>query len=742
MNKFSRRGLLGGVAAAVLFSPAVASATGNANRLRLALGRATTPPPPPAAANIRQSQSVYIDLFPEMSGVAADTMVLVTVTGPGVFTPQPAPASTEWQAFSGQPLAYTVRELNNKAKFTTTAASDGQAISIVAAWSGGSATRTFTVLDFPTAITKQLGPRTAVGYGGLIIANELPGTASNWTIKSQTQGGSAVTMFAIWPNNTALTWCDNAGGAASAKYGASAHNGTVVLGTGAYVVVLQNIAEGLPDRTITFDVLTNIRSVAPNPTGTGNHDYTGGFLNQLADTWIGAWCFGDIILCEDGNYNPGNVTTNLISGTGYSLRTVDANTSVAPLGTTNGPWGNGNWTWDGRTLDPGWLSIRPVHPHGAKFGTILFDMRGINTTNVAQGYFGTQFDWMDTLTDTITIRNQGSGQNSFYEWTLITNNLMTGITLSSSDVIDHAFVMRNATSSLVFAVGREGQTVGNLALNTTADVFNTLWYSVTDNDRSQFRWNIALNRTTDLASHPDFIQVPDPLVGRLNSINATTYPMSLIGNRFIKGDCHTSGGFDLPTAQGYNTGALYANGGALSGAVWRIFGNAMNVDYSMGIAVSNVAAGSYIRNNDLVQPTYANNFSGSLPGGTIWVREETAITPGSSFPLTIDYNAITNAGSGNGYIKTTGSPPDPIIAHNLTPVTFATAYNTSALASGPASVWQSRQAIEDGFAPKPGGPMTPAGDGTLARNIGSAGVDGVINARAWKWITSLTPGCS
>lgn len=423
---------------------------------------------PPVENTIRSTERQFLDLTAALAVFNDDYTLQVSVTSSGgVMT---ANCWNDNTIGDGETETQVLRDLQDHFYIETIGATDGTTagtLSITGTLlTGGLETLTYeyTVDDFPTTINTDMGNLTLPGFGGLYINDELPGTASGWTIKSDPSG-----LFTI-RNNTGSGGTQYrlvlAGTVYSGLFNIAVPSAPLALLSGTTLsVVLQHA--GQADRTISFEVIANQFDVA-----SWSHDTTTSTTGNQAVIFWGHYnpkaapATGDMVcMCRNGTYSTGaSIVCNAITNTG-TFPTTNQPTA---------PYEGGSWAYSGY-LKPssGWITMKSESPLGAVFTNgVALDMQFMNDGNACAGIRITNIATTAPGSSGITITGK------------IKVNVSTGTKELNTVMIDHCdcyglqqnddgtailqgrfFFVQNRYRSTVTFYGYDCQEIGGVWLN-------------------------------------------------------------------------------------------------------------------------------------------------------------------------------------------------------------------------------------------------------------------------------------
>ena len=443
-------------------------------RLKLKGPRVVTPP---VANTIRSTERIFFDLTTDLAVFDDAYTVSVSVSSSsGVFT---ANCWNDNTISNGETTTQVLRDLQDHFYVETIGAADGSVAGTLMVTgtllAGGTETLSyeFTVEDYPTTIDTTMGALTLPKFGGLLINNKLPGTASGWSIKTDASG-----LYTIH-NVGSEYWLVLSGTLYTGGFGVSVPSAPLAAMAGqTKTVVLQHNA-GEADRTINFEVIANQFDVAPRSTDT-NTATTG---NQAVIFWgrynpKAAPATGDLVcMCEAGTYSTGASTVLNSTGNTASFPTTNQPTQ---------PYIDG-WAYS-EYLKPsaGWITMKSRTPLGAVFERGIALNVQLVTRN-ANGCMGFRLSNLKT-TDTgstvaisngkITVSDLGSANNPF-NTVMIDHCDCYGIDFGRPTAVQgRIFGVQNRYRGTTFLKGYDCQDCGSLWYNNRLYALGCDQYSV------------------------------------------------------------------------------------------------------------------------------------------------------------------------------------------------------------------------------------------------------------------------
>lgn len=728
--------------------------------------------PADTTTTLRTNDNQIIDMVSALSTVPDGTRVTLAVSGTVAAQVWPYAPEADWIT-DGQSRAHDKRYLLYNLAAITRSASTGTGVGTwtFTAAGGFSYVHSFDVSS--AAPTEwDYGAKSLAQYGGFPIAQYLAGTASDWTIQSQSTSGA----FTI---NTTTNCVAFAGTLASTTRTV----GTPTEGTGAYTVTLANATLGTT-HTISFNIIANRWDVDCDPDNT-----------RIGTTIGKAMNYGDEVVINDpttwGAYNN---PTRANPGTFFTAgaRSQRVGGPAAPTG----PYVGNSWEPQ-NDRNEGWITVRPRTPWAV-------NLNRFQITPPTGGYGYVRYHQLDNRnnatpsTSSIIFGHSGNQMHYYMVDSCITSGISFGQNQTTArsalfavdNYAGHNPAIDNAETNGISLTGLDSQIVGNLIDGVTNDgIIYCLLNSTYGSGKSKLWWNMQRNkRYANTGIHGDFMQIYG--VGTVfdasvftNAANADKiYDMATeLGNVCFRGDGTIGDGSSAHGGAG-NVGKDIADGqgswagdwNAVAGSyVARIQAAGMIYvgTFLGGIGRKWAAPGTTVKQSTLLWPEYLTNVATGMGmsspsirllgvGGKISVADslianaistETNDTVATPTPATD--NNITGFGTDSSAVMT--SPNTGLasaqyleeIIDALTPIGAATTgggatRTVGAVGSGLIDHLQ-RTYTASVLDPIAGAPTTQATWDTAAVPSGTPTVGQVLTATAFNWddtVTTLTRG--
>lgn len=577
---------------------------------------------------IRSTEAKFIDLTDELSSFHDSNDIAVSVTSPSATL-----SACIWLGRTlthGTSATLVKRELLDHFWIETAAATNGQEAGSITleGYSGAGETGTYVTrtvaidCDDSVPTTWNMGARTLARNGGIPLHSHFPGAASGLTISSQTNAG----QFEILSDGTNGLYRLVLAG----TYGSATRTVTPVAGNSATVTLSNAHAYVVTFVADQFDI-------APWP---ATDAYTGGETgNQFMRACNAAnKVRGGVIVCEDGDYDPGN--------TGFTtyFRNGGTGATVSALPSTNKP--TAPFTGNSQTYDPdpvqgvddGWFTIKGRTPLGARFHTVAMDFRyldrstdpemGVRLHNLELSSFtfgnGGVSPSLNMLMVDHCFVTGGAGAVNTSGAGLNTN------TLANAD--KHVTLMANLFTGKVSIFGLDHKVIGNrfstnqhASGQSNADALN---YVIMDSgsDYGEIAFNLFINKKGALDPlHQDIMQQvwsATSLASAGSNRVAREY-----GNIIWRGDGYTATAGDVSGGYSGSAGDKLSGGQCMFGdnrtaghyMLARIACNIMVELSAHGITRGGLGAGTRISRNVML---YDVSTSASPPGpsGNPYIR--------------------------------------------------------------------------------------------------------------------------
>lgn len=674
----------------------------------------------PVRAAFREYATALVDTA--IAGAPADAWITLSVTGniKAELWLLAENNSGRLALSDGQSMAFRKNELADYPTVNAVGLAEGSTGTWTFTWSGGSGSIPWIVESYPLALAYTAGSRTPAGWGGPSIAEDCPGSPSDWTIQTQSTPGA----FEKNANHRIVP--------TGVSYGGTKTIGTPAHGT-QYTVTVRHGPGTYADRVYTITMDSNVIDVAPNP----GVDVNGSSASNQSISAFYNRFHGDRVIHNRGTYNNG-ASTRQVMANGYFIRATNPATSQSKLvlSDTRGPYGGGSRDYTGRNHDAGWVTFENRFPQGADMGPVEWDIRSVKVDGVnTVAYIGTRFTGFN---GSMPRFNNLSGGTPNLEWVMVDHCDFSGYTpaVTSRDHHQCFFINHNwchDTGTGIYLLARHSQVVGNLTERIQNDPFNIYCYDTVmdtwDKRWSRMDWNRGVRkdyihpypRVENNRPHPDGNQVPE--------LNATTCPLLFAtaadykvpfmlhrGNLYLRTNgvkqpdsSGTLTAYDEPDQQGFNGGTM-KNANRLHDV--RDLGNVYQCMYQMGIAPSCCdKTTSFVRHNTLTWAMYQQNWNPADLGYTGYVQPQQYIATGASWagdgaPL-LDHNAI-QAFAGYNTVPATPVPNTPTqtgIASNMTAADFVD--NDDPLAWENVEKWCGGPVVKANLAPSPTSRLRP-----------------------------------
>lgn len=677
------------------------------------VGGGVTPPPGPTDLTLRTTDAQFLDLATDLAAVSSSTPILVTVSGPAT--------ANVWPYQNANGKAWYKNELLNAFMLFTAGATSGQTGYVQLTWSGGSVTKYIEVSDAaPTTWT--IGKKTLAGFGGFPIGY-LAGTASDWTIKTQTLGDgvTATTGFTINTDTRRVCW---AGTYASA----TRTIGTPATGVDAYRVTLQNLVLG-QEHTVSFTVNANEWNLAKSVS----------LADQVPNDINTSHSFGDYILWENDPADTWTSPTVYASiASPFTSGTVARPNTTGGVAAPTGPFAGDSWT-PSTSYAAGWIQHRPRNPLAARITKYNQDNRNyIDGGLYLRFSFFNEYGMGDPWNITCNIAAQPVNQQQT-AWVMWDHNVGDQFRqLNNRDRNINLFWCENYALNTPgsFAAydlnGRDIIAYGNWSVGAIGDAVRlTTYNSVNGNEKSKVWFNVVKDKKNGGGSiHGDFFQLifQNSTSAPLYYATTGTYEFpTMVGNIGVRGEGTVSGSTALQDGQGIaggnvNTATGYAHR-------LRVVGFLYSGSFVNGIAPKQLASGSYVRKSTLAfapapagttgesgyQGPALQMYAGTDAGSALEVTDTAIFANGNQFGgLPAGFSRYDNAGTTAGTL-----PPAPTVTNCRGGINSQTAWVASTT-----QTFTCIQDILDAFTPTPGGPLTVAGGASsVIGAVGTADVD-------------------